>query len=63
MGTQRRFAILSEQVGGPVSALFGLFRHWGQRSRNLAEFKTLDADRLQDIGLTEHARAQLICSN
>jgi uncharacterized protein YjiS (DUF1127 family) len=63
MDTQRQIAILGERVGSSVFALFGLVRHRGQRNRNLAELKTLDAQRLQDIGLTEDARAQIMRSD
>lgn len=44
-----------------VSTLVELVRHRRQRSRNRAELMTLDAARLQDIGLSEEARAEIIC--
>ena len=63
MNTQRPVAILSERVGGSVSALFELIRQKDQRKRNLTELQTLDAERLQDIGLSEDARARIVRSN
>jgi uncharacterized protein YjiS (DUF1127 family) len=63
MDTRRYLAKLSERVGGPVFALFGLVRYRGRRSRNLSELKTLDTERLHDIGLTEAARARIVRSN
>jgi uncharacterized protein YjiS (DUF1127 family) len=63
MDARRQLAKLSERVGAPVSALFGLVRCRGRRNRNLSELKTLDAERLHDIGLTEAARARIVRSN
>jgi uncharacterized protein YjiS (DUF1127 family) len=52
------------QSGAPVSTLLLLVRHWRhsreRRSRNLAELRSLDASRLQDIGLTPDARARML---
>ena len=35
-------------------------RRWLRRERNLAELRALDAGRLDDIGLSEPARAQMV---
>ncbi len=47
--------------------LFRRLRHWQhgrtRRSRNLAELRTLDADRLQDIGLSPDARARMLSAH
>ena len=48
------------RVGASFPALFGQVRHRRRRRRNLAELKTLDGDRLQDIGLSEAARRRII---
>ena len=40
--------------------LLAMVRHRSRRRRNLAELRALDAGRLQDIGLSEAARAQMI---
>ena len=39
--------------------LLALMRHRSRRRRNLAELRALDACRLQDIGLSEAARARM----
>ncbi len=63
MGIQRQFPIRGKRPVGPVSALFDSVRQRRARSQNLAELRALDGTRLQDIGLSEHGRAQIICAN
>jgi uncharacterized protein YjiS (DUF1127 family) len=63
MGIQRQFPIRGKRPVGPVSALIESVRQKRVRSRNLAELGALDGSRLQDIGLTEQGRAQIIFSN
>ena len=63
MRTERQLAESNEREVGLVSGMLGLIRNWSHRNRNLAELKNLDAERLQDIGLTEYARAQITCTN
>ncbi len=63
MGIQRQFPIRGKRPVGPVSTLIESVRQRRVRSRNLAELGALDGNRLQDIGLTEQGRAQIICSN
>ncbi len=48
------------RVEASFPALFEPVRHRRRRRRNLAELKTLDGDRLQDIGLSEAARKRII---
>ena len=48
------------RVGASFPALFEQVRHRRRRLRNLAELKTLDGERLQDIGLSEEARRRII---
>lgn len=48
------------RVGASFPALFEQARHRRRRRRNLAELKTLDGERLQDIGLSEAARRRII---
>ena len=57
-----RPAKLGVWAAGFVFAMLGLVRRWRQRSRNLAELRGLDADRLEDIGLSEHARERITCT-
>ena len=61
MSTQTQAPKSGRRGSVSVSALVELVRHRRQRSRNRAELMTLDAARLQDIGLSEEARAQIIC--
>lgn len=49
-------------AAGFVFAMLDLVRRWQQRGRNLAELRGLDADRLEDIGLSEHARERITCT-
>jgi uncharacterized protein YjiS (DUF1127 family) len=63
MGIQRQAPIRGKARPGPVSALFQSVRQRRARSRNLAELRALDGPRLQDIGLSEQGRAQIICAN
>ena len=44
----------------PGHGLLEMVRHRSRRRRNLAELRALDSCRLQDIGLSEAARAQII---
>ena len=48
------------RVGASFPVLFEQVRHRRRRRRNLAELKTLDGDRLQDIGLSEAVRKRII---
>lgn len=48
------------RVEASSPALFEQVRHRRRRRRNLAELKTLDGERLQDIGLSEAARRRII---
>ena len=41
----------------PGHGLLEMVRHRSRRRRNLAELRALDSCRLQDIGLSEQARA------
>ena len=63
MGAQRQIPIRGKQSAGPVSMLFESVRQRRARSQNLAELRALDGTRLQDIGLSEQGRAQIICAN
>ncbi len=63
MGTQRQIPIRGKQSAGPVSVLFESVRQGRARSQNLAELRALDGTRLQDIGLSEQGRTQIICAN
>ncbi len=44
----------------PGHGLLEMVRHRSRRRRNLTELRALDACRLQDIGLSEQARARII---
>ncbi len=44
----------------PGHGLLEMVRHKSRRRRNLAELRALDTCRLQDIGLSEKARARII---
>ena len=48
------------RVEASSPALFEPVRHRRRRRRNLAELKKLHGERLQDIGLSEEARRQII---
>ncbi len=61
MRIQRQIPIHSKRSASPVAALFELVRRRRARRRNLAELGALDGLHLQDIGLSEHERAQIIC--
>ena len=63
MGIQRQFPIRRKARAGSVSALFESVRQRRARSRNLAELRALDGGRLQDIGLSEQGRTQIICAS
>ncbi len=63
MSIQMQVPIRGKQSAGPVSALFESVRQRRARSRNLAELRALDGTRLQDIGLSEQGRTQIICAN
>ena len=43
----------------PGHGLLEMVRHRSRRRRNLAELRALDSCRLEDIGLSEAARARL----
>ena len=59
----RQIPARSQRSAGPVAALFELVRQRRARSHNLAELGALDGLHLQDIGLSEHERAQIICAS
>ncbi len=61
MRTRRQRPASTRPHGHPVSALLEIVRDRSRRSRNLAELAALDADRLQDIGLTKATRARIVC--
>ncbi|MEE8534906.1 MAG: DUF1127 domain-containing protein [Kiloniellales bacterium] len=61
MRTRRHRSASTRPRGHPVSALLEIVRDRSRRSRNLAELAALDADRLQDIGLTKATRARIVC--
>ena len=42
------------------NGVLGMMRHLSRRKRNLAELRSLDSCRLQDIGLSEAARARIV---
>ena len=63
MSIQMQFPIRGKRSAGPVSVLFESVRQRRARSRNLAELSALDGSRLQDIGLSEQGRTQIICAN
>ena len=63
MSVQRQIPIRSKHSAGPVAALFGWVRRRRARSRNLSELGALDSLHLQDIGLSEHERALIICAS
>jgi len=44
----------------PGHGLLEMVRHRTRRKKNLAELRALDACRLEDIGLSEAARARII---
>ena len=48
------------QAAKPGHGLLEMVRHKSRRRRNLAELRALDTCRLQDIGLSEQARARII---
>ena len=57
-----RMKIRNEEHPG-IRAGHGLLeamRHRSRRRRNLAELRSLDSCRLQDIGLSEAARARIV---
>ncbi len=59
-------ATLAKTWNGPARAsrpghgLLEMVRHRSRRRRNLAELRALDSGRLQDIGLSEAARARMV---
>ena len=57
-----RMKIRNEQLRAarPGHGLLEMVRHRSRRRRNLAELRALDTCRLQDIGLSEQARARII---
>ena len=44
----------------PGHGLLEMVRHRSRRRRNLAELRALDTCRLQDIGLSEQGRSQIV---
>lgn len=60
---EKQMLIRSKRSAGTVAALFESVRQRRARSRNLAELGALDGLRLQDIGLSEHERALIICGS
>ncbi len=57
-----RMKIRNEQrrATRPGHGLLEMVRQRSRRRRNLTELRALDACRLQDIGLSEQARARII---
>ncbi|MDX1575340.1 MAG: hypothetical protein R3285_04045 [Kiloniellales bacterium] len=56
--TKDRNRLRSGTKGG--HGLLELVRHRSRRLKNLAELRALDSARLQDIGLSEEARARIV---
>ena len=63
MRVQGQETVRSRRAAGPVAAMLETIRRRRARWRNLAEFGALDGLRLEDIGVSEHRRAQIICAS
>ena len=59
MAIDREIPAARTWMGHSVAALLERLRRQARRDQNLAELMALDSDRLQDIGLSERARARI----
>lgn len=60
MGQMKQMAGIGSFRANPVSTLCELVRNRFKRNANLAELKGLDAASMEDIGLFEYTREQIV---
>ena len=63
MGHCKQVAGVGSRPSNPAKALHELVRYRTQRNRNLRELKNLNSIALEDIGLFEYTREQIVRSN
>ncbi len=63
MGQINSFSIAGLRLRNPVKALHDAVKDRAERKQHLSELKNLNAFFLEDIGLFEYTRSQILRSN